>query len=633
MYKAVFIVLLFSAALFALDFSGDTLISPVLKELLINVPSHDKFSNSSFYVVTDSMIATMLPGGGYVFERYYLAKSYTYRGKKALSNYKILYNPAFEELELIRARTINDSIVSPVGAKEANEINPPEYSDATVYANMTQMVTSMPAFNESSAIEIHYKIKSKGILPVPFGGARVLLDEEPARKVYFALSFPQGETPRWISVSGAPEPTVSAGQAQWIIQNWEGKQFEPQIPPIREIMPTVIYSASKNWENEAEKIASAILTAAVADEKIKALVDSLSEGKSLTETAEALLLHLQEKLEHIYINPNLVGYKPNTAATVLNNGYGDCRDLAVLLISMLKVAKIEAFPALVSAGGATIYDIPTTHQFSLMVVAATIEGKTILLNPSSQFAEIGFLGGANGEKAFVISPGKSKLIDIPPIDLMKNTSTINNNFILQPDGSITGTIIAEAVGSPAQGIRQMFRHAKKSRKRQNFEKAAANVADGAKLNGEPKIEGVETNSGATRVEIGLSAKDFLAIQGNMAILWLPPSPFELWELPDISKEKRVFPLFISEPSRMVNNYNFSIPNTYKIDYLPPIEHYENEAGSLDISSQMGERTLSVSVALQLKTKRITPDIYEKLKQLVRSVSAKKYRIVLLESQS
>ncbi len=634
MRRIIAITIMFTALLCAFDFSGDTQISPNLKELIEAVPPAEDFPNASYYILTDSMIVRTLPGGGYEKEHYYLAKAYTYRGKRALANFKILYNPDFEKVELLRARTINADEVIPVDEPEVNEINPPAYSKATVYAKMTQMVASLPAFAESSIIEIHYKITAANS-PVPFGGFKILVEENPARKLFFALSSSSGEKVNYLSVSDAPEPKISGQQTGWTIENYRGIQFEPDIPPVREILPTVIYTASRNWQNESESIAGMFLPHAIADDKIAAVAESLASGtifKDNKYALESVVYYLQENIKKININPNLIGYRPNDAAKVFENGYADSRDMAVLLIAMLKVLEIDAHPILVNSHGSNIWDIPSVHQFNRVAVLVDVDGEEIFIDPMEQYASTGFIESANGERAFVIKPGRSELVEIPNIQPEKNSVVYIYDFQIKDNGAVSGSVRTDALGETAARLREDFRHAKKSKTKQRFQKAASNIADGAKIQGEKELKGIDVNSGRATASFSLTADGFLTIQDRMAILWLPKAPFDLISLPDISMDEREFPLFLEIPLRYEKRINIEFPAKYDVVYSPPETHIENEAGSIDISSRVVGTMLNVVVNLSLKKKRISTDEYEELKELIRTMTAKRFRIVLFESQ-
>ncbi|RKZ33254.1 hypothetical protein DRQ33_04535, partial [bacterium] len=499
------------------------------------------------------------------------------------------------------------------------------------YVNMTQMVISLPAFAENSVAEIHYKINRKKDCPIPFGGINVLVGEQPARKVCFGL-YSKGQNIKYTSISGAPEPKVSGQLIQWTIQNYEGVDYEPNIPPKREIMPTVLYTASRNWTEEAEFIAGMFLPHTIQDENITALAESLAQNKSKMQALTDIFYYIQEKFSRVYLNPNIVGYRPNDANVVLKNGYGDSRDLSVLLISMLRAIKIPAKPALVAINGAKILNFPTVHQFSRVVVMATVENETLFLDPMQQYASPGYLGTANGENAFLISPGIDKLVKVPAIALDKNRVIYRYNFNIGIEREMAGEVITDAMGNPASSIRAMFRHTKKSKKEQKFQNAVSNVADGAKLRGEPRLEGIDKNDGKVVVELSLTAENYLVTQEEMAILWLPNSPFGLVGLPDISLEKRKFPIYTGVPTKVEKNISFTIPAEYEVLYVPPITNIENNVGSLNISSQHSGTSIQINITLAIKSKRVTIEDYEKLKNLIRTISTKKFRLVLMEKK-
>ncbi len=621
----------FFSAAFGFDFSADTLLSPQLRDALASVPPRSEFPKASYYIVLDSTIVRLMPDGSWETERYFVAKSYIYKGKKELSNFKILYNASFESVELLRARTINGEEVVPVDSTQVNDITAPQYSSASMYAKMTQRVVSLPAFSESSAVEIHYVVRHRAGTSIPFGGVHVLVGDKPARKVYFGISFPRGKKVFWKSISGAPKPSVSGGVVCWEVRDYPGVQFEAGMPPLREVMPTVIYTASRSWSEEGGAVAAALLPKCEADSAVRALAESLAaSAKTKKDAVAKILFYLQDRFDHIYISPNLVGYDANDAATVLRNGYADSRDAAALLVAMLRAVGVKASPALVAASGARIFDIPSVHQFDRVVVVADVGGRKLFLDPMREFAEPGYIGEPAGEKALVIENGASKLVDVPPAKPNDNRIVASYTFKIDTLGCVDGSVLVEAWGSPAQELRSLFRHAKRRRKRQRFERAASNVADGAVLVEKPQITGVDDNSQIVRAQFRIKADNFMAMQDGMGIIWLPKLPFDVVTLPDISKKEREFPLFVDEPLTVVKRYNFTFPTGFKVDYIPPIQRYEGRAGSLEISSQSGSYSFVVTVELRLNRDRIEPKAYEDVKQLVRAFGSKRYRIALLE---
>lgn len=78
------------------------------------------------------------------------------------------------------------------------------------------------------------------------------------------------------------------------------------------------------------------------------------------------------------------GYVPFELEKIEANGYGDCKDLAILLAAMLNASGIAARPAWVSLGTyAPPLLIPGTRAPNHVVVRAVVDGRTWWLDPTS----------------------------------------------------------------------------------------------------------------------------------------------------------------------------------------------------------------------------------------------------------
>ncbi len=79
------------------------------------------------------------------------------------------------------------------------------------------------------------------------------------------------------------------------------------------------------------------------------------------------------------------GYVPFTLAQINARGYGDCKDLAILLVALLKAAGIKAEPALVMRGVfAPTLLLPLVTAPNHAIVRAEVGGRTVWLDPTNQ---------------------------------------------------------------------------------------------------------------------------------------------------------------------------------------------------------------------------------------------------------
>ena len=78
------------------------------------------------------------------------------------------------------------------------------------------------------------------------------------------------------------------------------------------------------------------------------------------------------------------GHVPFSLAEIERNGYGDCKDLAIILTAMLRAVGIKAEPALVSRGEvAQDLLIPGMQAPNHAIVRAEVDGKTWWLDPTN----------------------------------------------------------------------------------------------------------------------------------------------------------------------------------------------------------------------------------------------------------
>ncbi len=78
------------------------------------------------------------------------------------------------------------------------------------------------------------------------------------------------------------------------------------------------------------------------------------------------------------------GYVPFNLAEIEQHGYGDCKDLAILLTALLKASGIHAETAWVSRGDlAESLLIPGTHAPNHAIVRAQVDGQVWWLDPTN----------------------------------------------------------------------------------------------------------------------------------------------------------------------------------------------------------------------------------------------------------
>jgi len=141
---------------------------------------------------------------------------------------------------------------------------------------------------------------------------------------------------------------------------------------------------------------------------------------------------VQDEVRYMGIELGEYSHRANTPEKVYNQRYGDCKDKALLLASVLKANDIDAQMVLVnsSIGDAIDQFIPTPNAFDHAVVMATLNNKPVWVD-----ATIAYQRGTGTNiyfpdygKGLVLKPGSNTLTAVTPAK--RGKVTITESYII-----------------------------------------------------------------------------------------------------------------------------------------------------------------------------------------------------------
>ncbi len=161
---------------------------------------------------------------------------------------------------------------------------------------------------------------------------------------------------------------------------WEARDTarvhgEPHAPPFMDLAAQVRVSTIRDWEEIATWEHSLIKEQFEPDHELIATVREVAGGLETTsDKVRALADFVARDIQYKIVRGGIFGYKPNKAANVLHNQWGDCKDKATLLITMLEQIGIEARYATIRTrdGGRLIKEIPSNQcNHAIVYIPAT----------------------------------------------------------------------------------------------------------------------------------------------------------------------------------------------------------------------------------------------------------------------
>ncbi|HAZ63188.1 MAG TPA: hypothetical protein DCZ72_06205 [Armatimonadetes bacterium] len=148
---------------------------------------------------------------------------------------------------------------------------------------------------------------------------------------------------------------------------------------------------------------------------------------------------------------------PRPATETFDLRLGDCKDSATLLITMLRAAGVDAWPALVRTlpAGPLVETVPAMVQFNHVVVAVAAERGWRWFDPTWRFGPASYPPpDIHGAQALVITDDTVQwgVLPIPPA--AANHRRRSGEFTLSADGQLSGSVEVTATGGYEQALRR-----------------------------------------------------------------------------------------------------------------------------------------------------------------------------------
>lgn len=270
---------------------------------------------------------------------------------------------------------------------------------------------------------------------------------DPTLISHYTLLLPRGSKFQYRMRSGEAEPMKRSinnqDEYRWTLTDLPSITFEEAMPPISTLSPILLVSSLKEWSQIDQWAAKKLLSKVKITGEIGAKTKELISGKkSDDEKIEAISAYIQANIHYIYADLDRGGYEAHPAGEILKSRYGDCKDQAILLISMLKAAGIEAYPALLNPFPYDEFpDIPTV-QFSHLITYIPKNGRDLWLDMTSgvtPFPNLYFRD--QGRVVFIVNGKGGRLTKTPVNTTGENVSTFDLQASLNDRKGIVSMII------------------------------------------------------------------------------------------------------------------------------------------------------------------------------------------------
>lgn len=218
----------------------------------------------------------------------------------------------------------------------------------------------------------------------------------------------------------APAKTSSNGRAIFTssLRDVKGISSDENTPSWHYGTPAAEFSSYETWSDVGNHFAPYYRLSGRLDSEIQAVVEKIRQDASdPKEQARRALNYVQENIRYLGLEMGVGGFKPRPSSLVFDRRFGDCKDVTLLLLSMLNSLNIEADPVLVHTEerGGFLIGQPHHSAFDHVLVRAEIEGEGYVLDATrgKQLGTLDKLDQGHYQKGLRLREQASEIIDLP----------------------------------------------------------------------------------------------------------------------------------------------------------------------------------------------------------------------------
>ena len=183
-------------------------------------------------------------------------------------------------------------------------------------------------------------------------------------------------------------------------------------------VPSVAWTTFRSWTEVGDWYRSLALSRAKPTDALRARVEEIaSKSKSPEEQVREIYNFVSTENRYVGIDFGIGRYQPHSAAEVLANQYGDCKDKDTLLEALLQAKGFATAPALIGAGIAPVPDVPSPAVFNHVITTVELPEGRIWLDSTPTAAPFRYLSAEiRDQKALLVPAEGAATLESTPAD-------------------------------------------------------------------------------------------------------------------------------------------------------------------------------------------------------------------------
>ncbi len=343
-----------------------------------NAPSKDDHPEDGAVVLWETEVFDLDEDGKRVYSTRRVVKIFNKDGYH-LGEINIPYARGGEDVTIHHARTFlpDGTQVNLDENKIVRGIPPSSAVEAGLLVNTRLMHFELPKITDGCIIDYAYSAQNlRDVMKGEFWRQVFFQVEEPVQYYRLTTHIPKKKQLLYRVDGPQIEPKITENNYTrtytFEVNDVPGLRREPLMPAVSDLAYNISLSSVNSWDELLMWYATLIreqdrVTKEIEDKTKEILFGALTRKEKIKRLYEFVATNIQYAGDE----RGIWAIKPYPAAEVLKKEWGDCKGKSTLLSTMLRVAGIDSYPVLISAGKASriVRDVPSLAYFNHMILA------------------------------------------------------------------------------------------------------------------------------------------------------------------------------------------------------------------------------------------------------------------------
>jgi hypothetical protein len=482
--------------------------------------------------------------------------------------------------------------------KDALEVALPNIEGSELISDVRDKVLHIPAPDPGNIVGYEFEVEEQ---PLVLQAVWYFQEQSPVRESRYSLQLPAGWEYKawWLNYAESQPAQAGDNRWQWAVSDVKGIRKEEEMPPLAGVTGQMIVSffpprgAAANglasWQQMGTWYGNLTTGRLDASPEIRQRVTTLTASLTFPlDKMRALAQFMQRDIRYVAIELGIGGFQPHPAADVFLHRYGDCKDKATLMASMLHEIGVNSYYVVINSERGSVTPATPVHAgaFNHVILAiqlpdgvsnpslvAVIQhprlGKLLFFDPTNQLTPFGQIGGyLQANYGLLVTPGGGELVEVPKQPSAMNSIERTAKLALDAAGTLRGEVKEVRVGDRAWAERWELRTVTKDVDRiRPIERLLAGSVSTFQIT-KASVVNLDQTDQPFGFNYTFESRNYAKNAGDLLLVRPRVIGSKTSGVLE-TKEARNFPIEFQGPVRDTDTFEIALPAGYEVDDLPP----------------------------------------------------------------